>query len=243
VKEPDLDDLAGAVAHAMGEAFADAEVFAGGDEAPEPHGAPPGAEAADEQVRAASDLADAGADAGPDAGADAAAPASPDTPAAPAAPGRPIDVRYAEALLRQVKLALRTVPEDELGPAFAALAAFIAEPRPDTFLAASHALHDARYGRAARRLMAAHDGRLFRRGLEALRAVPGVDPAHAEVLARLPMDGRTGQRLMAVAQLLEVHIELAGRAAAASREIRRKLGTPAKPVAPAGWRAGPGRRA
>jgi predicted ATPase len=56
-----------------------------------------------------------------------------------------------------------------------------------------------------------------------MRTLPGLDAGHVDTLAELPADGRTGQRLMALAQLIEAHLELSGRAAAAFREIRRKL--------------------
>jgi hypothetical protein len=89
---------------------------------------------------------------------------------------------------------------------------------------------------AHRQLLARHDHRLFHRGLAALRAARGLDPAHAVALAQLPADARTGQRLLALARLIEAHAELAGRAAAAFREIRRKLESAAAPVAARTWR-------
>ncbi len=142
---------------------------------------------------------------------------------------------------------LRLVPGADLGaPALAALDRFLAEPRADTFVAAARTLKAACVEHATQHLRGFHDGRLFRRGLAAVRALPGVGAAHAQVLAELPADGRTGQRLLALAQLLEVHAELSGRTAAAFRELRRKLGptTPAKPAAPTTWRTPvPGRRA
>jgi hypothetical protein len=84
-------------------------------------------------------------------------------------------------------------------------------------------------------LAAHHDARLFERGLDAIRALPGAGAAHAQLLAELPRDGRTGHRLVALAQLIEAHLELTGRAAAAFREIRRKLAAVPAPTRPT-WR-------
>jgi hypothetical protein len=145
--------------------------------------------------------------------------------------------RYAVALLGQVRHALRSVPPADLGEAFAALDGFVATPRGDTYLAAVRALRAARARQASARLRGLHAGYLFRRGLEAVRALPGAGPGHAEILADLPMDARTGRRLLALAQLLEAHAELSGRAAATFRELRRKLEAASPKATPAPvWR-------
>jgi hypothetical protein len=152
---------------------------------------------------------------------------------------------YAEALLQHAQRALRVVPLAEMAEAFAAIDTFVGEPSGPTFLAAQRALRHARRQHASKHLAESHAGRNFREGLEAVRAAPGLDPAHAEALARLPLDVRTGQRLLALAQLLEIHVELSGRAAAASRELKKKLESigQARERAPTTWRdAGPPRR-
>jgi hypothetical protein len=128
---------------------------------------------------------------------------------------------YAASLLRQAQRVLEVVPEP--AQALTALDAFLALPGAQTYLAATRALTAARRRHATEVLAAHHDNRLFDRGLEAIRALPGAGPAHADLLAELPRDGRTGHRLVALAQLIEAHLELTGRASAAFREIRRKL--------------------
>ena len=142
---------------------------------------------------------------------------------------------YAGALVRQVARVLRLVPAAERDAVLAPIDAFLAAPRGDTFIAASRALAALQRAHATRKLLALHDDRLFRRGLDAVRGVSGAGPAYADVLADLPMDARTGQRLLALAQLLEAHAELTGRAAAAFREIRRKL-EPSAPPSARTWR-------
>jgi hypothetical protein len=142
---------------------------------------------------------------------------------------------YAAALLRQVARVLRLVPEGEQAAALAPLEGFLAAPRADTFVAATRALAQLTRAHATRRLLSRHDDRLFRRGLDAVRGVAGAGPDYAEVLADLPMDARTGQRLLALAQLLSAHAELTGRAAAAFRAIRRKL-EPSAPPSARTWR-------
>ncbi len=140
---------------------------------------------------------------------------------------------YATALLRQVERILRVTPAADLHDACASLDGFVAAPRAATYVAATRALARARRAHTTQHLRAFHDDRIFRRGLEAVRAVPGLDPGQAEALAALaPVDARTGQRLLALAQLLEVHAELAGRAQAAFREIRRKLAAASVPPRP-----------
>jgi hypothetical protein len=145
---------------------------------------------------------------------------------------------FARALLRHLVRARAALPSPELGPALAAIDAFVAAPKPVTFLAASRALGQARRAHALRHLHGTHADRSFRRGLEAVRAVPGLDDAHSQLLARLPVDARTGRRLLALAQLLEVHVELSGRAAAQARALRRKLAAPRppRPSGPPSWR-------
>jgi hypothetical protein len=141
---------------------------------------------------------------------------------------------FAQALFQQLERALRgTTPEhgrDHLADALVAVDGFLAAPGMGSFLAASRTLRRARTRHATDTIAALHDGRLFRRGLDALRTLPGLDAANVETLAELPADGRTGHRLLALAQLIEAHLELSGRAAAAFREIRRKLA--AVPAAP-----------
>ena len=139
---------------------------------------------------------------------------------------------FAEALLHQVDRALASVPAAELEHALATVDAFLAAPRAETFLTATRALRLARARRASDTLTSLHDDRIFRRGLEAMRALPGLDPEQAAALGDLPVDARTGKRLLALAQLIEAHLELSGRAAAAFREIRRKLAATPAPTRP-----------
>jgi hypothetical protein len=70
--------------------------------------------------------------------------------------------------------------------------------------------------------------RVVLRGRQALRRVPHLDESLATALEDLPIDARTGQRLLALAQLLDVHHELAARARAARIELRRRLFVPTK---------------
>jgi hypothetical protein len=141
---------------------------------------------------------------------------------------------FAQALFQQLERALRGAApghaREHLADALAAVDGFLATPGAGSFLAASRALRRARTRHASDTIAALHDDRLFRRGLDALRALPGLDAANVDTLAELPADGRTGHRLLALAQLIEAHLELSGRAAAAFREIRRKLA--AVPAAP-----------
>jgi hypothetical protein len=138
---------------------------------------------------------------------------------------------FARALFRELHRALSGGGERaHLDAALAAVDGFLAAPGAGSFLAASRELRRARARHASDTIAALHDGRLFRRGLDAMRALPGLDPADVDTLAELPADGRTGHRLLALAQLIEAHLELSGRAAAAFREIRRKLAAvPATP--------------
>jgi hypothetical protein len=155
-----------------------------------------------------------------------------EAPAAAAAPGPPESAAgaFARALFAQLVRALRAAGPEDLTPALAAVDAFVATPDAPRFLAATRLLRGVRARQATATIAALHDDRLFRRGLDAMRALPGLDAASVELLAELPADGRTGQRLVALAQLIEVHLELSGRAAAAFREIRRKLAqVPDKP--------------
>jgi hypothetical protein len=137
---------------------------------------------------------------------------------------------FARVLFGQLARALHGAAPEELGEALAAVDAFLAAPDAPRFLAATRTLRALRHRQATATIAALHDDRLFRRGLDAMRALPGLDAASAELLAELPADGRTGQRLLGLAQLIEAHLELSGRAAAAFREIRRKLAqVPDKP--------------
>jgi hypothetical protein len=139
---------------------------------------------------------------------------------------------FAHALFGQLHRALQGAPSgsEHLAEGLAAVDAFLAAPGAASFLLATRALRRARSRRATDTIAALHDGRLFRRGLDAMRQLPGLDAADVDALAGLPADGRTGHRLLALAQLIEAHLELSGRAAAAFREIRRKLA--AVPAAP-----------
>lgn len=130
---------------------------------------------------------------------------------------------FARVLFGQLTRALRGRAPEDLGEAMAAIDAFLATPDGPRFLAATRALRAVRTRQATATIAALHDDRLFRRGLEAMRALPGLGADAVDLLAELPADGRTGQRLLGLAQLIEAHLELSGRAAAAFREIRRKL--------------------
>jgi hypothetical protein len=143
--------------------------------------------------------------------------------AAPSAPAVSSTGAFAQALFAQLARALRGAAPEDLTEALRAVDAFLAAPDAPRFLAATRVLRTVRTHHATATIAALHDDRLFRRGLDAMRALPGLDAASVELLGELPADGRTGQRLLGLAQLIEAHLELSGRAAAAFREIRRKL--------------------
>jgi hypothetical protein len=151
--------------------------------------------------------------------------------------------RLAAALLRLAQRTLEATPAGEHEEVLATIDAFVAAPSAATNVASTRVLHELRRRHVTRKLLANSDDRLFRRGIEAVRQVPGLPVEQADTLANLPMNARTGQRLLALAQLLEVHRELQGRAVAAGREIRRKLGLPPLPSATPPSTSGRPRRA
>lgn len=134
--------------------------------------------------------------------------------------------RLAAALLGAAKRTFHAVGRD--GEARAAVATavktFTERPAPATYLAAVRALAGARRAAVLRRFDSATDERLFARGLEALRQVRGLDAPVIDRLAALPRDARSGRRLVALALLLETQLELAGRASAAVRALRERIG-------------------
>lgn len=129
----------------------------------------------------------------------------------------------AAVLYAQAKRTLPLLSDEARAPSLAAIDRFVAKPGPSAFLSASRELSTALRRCQFDRLLGAASRRRFQRGLEAVRAVPGLDGSIAEELGSLPLDGRAGRRLDALAALLTTHHELTGRVAAASDELRRML--------------------
>jgi hypothetical protein len=144
-------------------------------------------------------------------------------PVAASAPADRDEALLARVLLAHAVAAFKVVPDDARGPALTALDRFIAAPGPSLFLAAIRELREAR----RRVLIERHAGGALRRalaqGIEELRAVRAIPSAVADRLATdLPLDARTGQRLVALVALARSYEELAGRVAADTEEMRRR---------------------
>ena len=130
----------------------------------------------------------------------------------------------ARALAEKAVLAFQTVPDGERGPALAALDRFLAGPAPSTFLAAVRELSQARRRVLIERTASATLQRARADGLRALRDVPGLPATLIDRLqADLPLDVRSGQRLLALAALARAYDELEGRVAADNDEMRQRL--------------------
>jgi hypothetical protein len=130
----------------------------------------------------------------------------------------------AGALLRRAVATFRVVPPEQREPALAAIDAFLADPTPARLVASSAvlgAVRRAAESKAARATIARHG---FERGLASISAVPGVPEAIVQALQNVVVDARTGARLEAIAALLIAHRELAGKAAAETLALRRRLG-------------------
>lgn len=143
--------------------------------------------------------------------------------AAAAAPATDTAV-FARALLPRAVAAFSVVPPEDRGPALAAIDQFLARPSPASFLRAARQLNEAR--RAARLARAASTtvGRLFGEGITMMRSVPGLPAEVTQQLANdLPMDGRSGRRLAALATMLKGYEELLGRVVADNEEMRKRL--------------------
>jgi hypothetical protein len=122
-----------------------------------------------------------------------------------------MSAQLARALLRRTVRLFAAVPPEARGPSLAALDGFLAAPGPASYLQAVRVLGD-----AARAVRAAEAGEAFAErahahGLERVRALDWLEPATVEALDALPIDARAGQRLRALATLLEAHQQLAGR--------------------------------
>ncbi len=103
--------------------------------------------------------------------------------------------RLARALLAEATVTLPSLPEPARGVPLVAIDRFVAAPSPATYLAAAGALREAVRRIHRERIVERMARRSFRRGVESLRATPAVEPALAQSLAQLPVDGRSGLRL------------------------------------------------
>jgi hypothetical protein len=130
----------------------------------------------------------------------------------------------ASHLLGRAVATFRVVPPEERAPAITALDAFLADPSPAQLVASCAVLGRLRRAAEQRGPRATIARHRFEHGLAALAAVPGIDPAIVETLRSIDVDARTGARLEAIAALLVAHRELAGRAAAETLALRRRLG-------------------
>jgi hypothetical protein len=142
--------------------------------------------------------------------------------------------RLAAALHLQASRAYTLVQGADRDVVHAALDGFLAAPAASTYLRASRLVAHAVRAACRERLGQSGAERAFQRGLSAIQTQVG--PELAGELAGLPVDARAGHRLTALAHLLGAHRELAGRALAATRELRERLGyqsggrEPAQPV-------------
>lgn len=145
----------------------------------------------------------------------------------------------ASALYRRAAPLLPRLHGHDRDAALAALDAFVANPVASTFLAARRELAQARRRANLERLRRAGAGAGFRRGLASLGDAPGASRHLVEQLAAVPVDGRAGMRLQALAALMAAHHELLARAEAAAQAQREALSgmqrksKPGKPRRPA----------
>jgi len=120
---------------------------------------------------------------------------------------------------------------DALGPdGLAAIDAFIARPGPAAYLRAVRVIAAEERTAARQRLERGGAQRAFDDGLAALLA-SGLDEDTVRFLTDRPASPGLGARLEALAALVVVHRELAGRAEAAVQVLRAKMAAHAQPKA------------
>lgn len=134
----------------------------------------------------------------------------------------------ASTLYRRAVNVLSVLPELDQEAPLAAIDAFVERPLPSRFLAAMRAMTTAMRGVRLDRVREAGAGHTFQKGMAALTRIPGVDRYLLEQLRGVPVDGRAGKRLEALAALMGAHQELAARAEAASQALRDQLSAVAR---------------
>ncbi len=138
--------------------------------------------------------------------------------------------RLARALLPKAIEALGTLSVSDRASALDVLRAFIDNPGPAAFLAARRALWEPRCAQTIQASVAGLTKRGMDRGIRALRATASLPEAAIGILAdALPVDRRSGDRLDALAALIVVCEELAGRVQADTHRLRRRLRAPTRP--------------
>ena len=95
--------------------------------------------------------------------------------------------RYAATLLRQATAAFAVAPEARKKASLPVLDAFLAEPGPLTFLAASRVLTVMKRDARATQLLHRVAGRVFERGKLAVARIDGVDAALMETFNALEL--------------------------------------------------------
>ncbi len=130
---------------------------------------------------------------------------------AAAGPLGPHAARLARTLHRDALRTFRELTPAAMPPLYPPLDAFLAQPTPSHYLAAARCLAAARRDARQSHSHSALAKRSFARGIERLRALPFVDASVPGRLSHLPVDSCAGQRLCALAALLEAHQELAAR--------------------------------
>jgi hypothetical protein len=129
-------------------------------------------------------------------------------------------MKLAESLLRSSLAILPELDEPSREEALLAIDSFVAQPVAAPYLAAMRVLQQLRRQAQRARTVSTLAERSRQRGLETLAAVPSVGAELAAALQALPVDARTGQRLQALAALLDAHRELASRVRRAEAERR-----------------------
>jgi hypothetical protein len=131
---------------------------------------------------------------------------------------------FARVLLARAQAAFRLLPESARGPALAGLDQFLANPAPGSFLAAARALsRTCRHHLLASR-PPARSRPAVTAAAAALARVPALPRGLCQrLVADLPTDARTGQRLFALAALARAYDELAGRVAADTEQMRQRF--------------------
>ncbi len=123
-------------------------------------------------------------------------------------------MKLAGSLLRAALATLPLLDEESRSPALAAIDGFLARPAPSTHLTAVRVLSELRKNARRSKSRAALAVRARDRGLDRLAQVAG---GLAGELAALEADPACGQRLEALATLLEAHQELVARVRRAER--------------------------
>lgn len=127
---------------------------------------------------------------------------------------------YATKLLQQ---AAAWPPRDLPAHVWPAVDAFLVAPTAATFLRASAAFTRARHDRACSALSNRLAGRHLERARRTVAGLESLDAVTRGALCGSPADSRAAARLHALAHMVTAYQELAGRAQAATLELRRQF--------------------